>query len=189
MYEQLIISQDDFYPDPHAIRARALQLIYDDPPSQLNPQARGPIARFTATDEQSRTETIAKVAPLLPAPIKLIQMQYRYCHSGTVKKQICHADGTDYAGIVYLTLPEHCQGGTWFYRHRPSGHIRLDRAANFTYDFSNPADWELTYEAVMQFNRMLLYPGDLFHAIGTPYFGDSAANGRLTQTFFIMLKK
>ena len=36
-----------------------------------------------------------------------------------------HIDPCFYSGILYLSLPEHCRGGTDFFRHRRTG---LDRA-------------------------------------------------------------
>ncbi|MCA9706588.1 MAG: hypothetical protein KDK70_12115 [Myxococcales bacterium] len=32
-----------------------------------------------------------------------------------------HIDSVMLAGVVYLNLPEHCRGGTAFFRHRPTG--------------------------------------------------------------------
>ncbi len=37
----------------------------------------------------------------------------------------------------------------------------------------------------MKFNRMVVYPGRLFHSPTPPFFGDSIENARLSQTMFI----
>lgn len=170
------------------VRAVALQQAYTNPPSQLDASASGPIAKFAVSDDVIRQLTLEKLKRLLPLDINDAKMEYRYCHTGTIKRQVCHADGIDFAGIVYLTLPEHCQGGTWFFRHRPTGDVvrRVERQAQYNY-LAEEA-WEKTHEVPMKFNRLVLYPGDLFHAIATPYFGDCAENARLAYTFFVFTK-
>jgi len=39
----------------------------------------------------------------------------------------------------------------------------------------------------MKFNRMVVYPGRLFHSPTSPFFGESIENARLSQTMFINL--
>ena len=37
----------------------------------------------------------------------------------------------------------------------------------------------------MTYNRLVMYPGQLFHAITPIFFGDEIDNARLTQNVFI----
>lgn len=186
--EKLIRVIDDFFDDPTALRQEALRLAYAEPPSQLAQDARGPIARYSSVPPQTREYFVQCLQEYLPGGIDSIKVEYRYAHAGTIKKQVCHADGCDLAGVVHLTLPEHCQGGTWFFRHRPTGHICCDRTLPMHHDYNDSKLWERYYEAPMRFNRLALYPGEFFHAIATPYFGDCVENARLAMTFFVHLK-
>jgi hypothetical protein len=187
--DKLIGAIDDFVDNPMALRQEALQLAYAEPPSQLKQDARGPIARYSRVPLPTREYIVQRVQQHLPGAIDSIKVEYRYVHAGTIKKQTCHADGCDYAGVVHLTLPEHCQGGTWFFRHRPTGHIFHDRTLSNQPDYADSRLWERYYEAPLRFNRLTFYPGDLFHAIATPYFGDRVENARLSMTFFVRLKE
>lgn len=120
MYSQLVRIQDNFHEDPQGLRRLAVSARYSTPPSQLNPLARGPIAEFTLCDEATRAMTLAKLTPMI-GEIGEAQIEFRYIHAKTIKRQWCHADATDMAGIVHLTLSEHGKGSTVFFRHRPTG--------------------------------------------------------------------
>jgi len=187
--EKLIRVIDDFVDDPAALRKEALRLAYAEPPSQIKQDALGPIARYSSVPSQTQEYFVQRLQQHLPGDIDHINVEYRYVHAGTVKRQVCHADGCDYAGVVHLTLPEHCQGGTWFFRHRPTGHICCDRTLPMQHDYTDSKLWERYYEAPMRFNRLAFYPGELFHAIATPHFGDRVENARLAMTFFVRLKE
>ncbi len=168
MYSQFIRIQDNFYEDPLGLRRLAISARYSTPPSQLDPQARGPIAEFTSCDDTTRTLTLGKLSPLI-GEVGMAQIEFRYIHAKTIKRQWCHADATDMAGIVHLTLPEHGAGSTVFFRHRPTGD-RWMRAENRSrYHFDDPEEWEQAHRTEMVFNRIVIYPGTLFHAVGTPY--------------------
>jgi len=187
--ESLIRVVDDFFDDPQHLREEALRLAYAEPPSQVQREARGPIARYAEVPAATRESFVNRLQPYLPAALDHITLEYRYVHAGTIKKQVCHADGCDIAGVVHLTLPEQCQGGTWFFRHRPTGHVYCDRAVPIARDYQDDAQWQRYHEAPMRFNRLAFYPGEMFHAIATPYFGDRAENGRLALTFFARLRE
>jgi hypothetical protein len=48
------------------------------------------------------------------------------------------------------------------------------------YDYTK---WELFDRIGNKYNRLIIYPGKLFHA-SLDYFGNNNQNGRLFQTFF-----
>ncbi len=93
-----------------------------------------------------------------------------------------HDDGINVAGIVMLNTPEECSGGTAFYRCKdpditcmPLERERYDALRQRIY--SGPRghkgsayfleQWQRWWERVemveMRYNRMLVYPGILFH--------------------------
>jgi len=182
-HSQLVRIVDGFYEEPEAIRALALSQEYVVPPSQSNAKAEGPIARRSPCNDEVSAKTLAKLRNWIPDDIERFVAEFRYTFQGTIKRQVCHADGVNFAGIVYLTPQNLCQGGTVFFRHRPTGDII--RQANKRYDFRNADEWEEVFRAEMAFNRLVFYPGDIFHAVATPYFGDSIENARLTQNLFV----
>ena len=53
-----------------------------------------------------------------------------------------HADHSHWSGILYLSAPEHCEGGTEFFRHRRTGTERmaLDAAELAALGYANGGD-------------------------------------------------
>ncbi|MGH8153033.1 MAG: DUF6445 family protein, partial [Rhodanobacteraceae bacterium] len=115
-----------------------------------------------------------------------------------------HIDPLAYwSGILYLSRPEDCRGGTEFFRHRPT---RSDRAplnrqelSAMSYptpqamhadiiekDGNDDSKWEMTMQVPMRYNRLLLLSPRLWHAAGQS-FGDRLDNGRLVYLMFFGL--
>lgn len=117
-----------------------------------------------------------------------------------------HVDGANYwSGIVYLTLPEHCRGGTEFYRHKELGsdHAPLydSDVSQFGYqscveytqdltekDSNDESKWEHLFTIPMRFNRCVLFRPWFWHT-PSKSFGDRPENSRLIQLFFFTLDK
>ena len=90
------------------------------------------------------------------------------------RKYYVHIDvGVVWSGLLYLTLPEHCHGGTEFYRHRASASDRapiypdeLKAAGVKNYaeaadkiieeDSNDLSKWEHISTIPMRFNRLVL---------------------------------
>jgi len=179
--EQLIIC-DDFYPDPDLIRQRALEKQYHAPPGSTKR-----LAKTAACTDQEARELFELVKPLVPYDdVVSFRVLFRYTLAGTVKKTHCHIDGTSYAGIVYLTLPQHCAGGTTIYRHKATGDLIFNPEHREQYDLQDQSQWEIAEEVEMKHNRLVMYPGQMFHALTPVFFGDDISNGRLTQNIFVM---
>ncbi len=85
-----------------------------------------------------------------------------------------HIDPCHYSGILYLSQPEHCRGGTEFFRHRRTGleavphDIARINAAGYAdinalvedvvnKDTRSPSKWERSFVAPMRFNRLILF--------------------------------
>ena len=134
--------------------------------------------------------------------------QFRIAMAGAESRATLriHVDGANYwSGIVYLTLPEHCRGGTEFYRHKEldSDHAPLydkevtkfgyDSCALFTQDLTkkdsnDESKWEHIFTVPMRFNRCILFRPWYWHTPGQS-FGDCPENARLVQMFFFTLDK
>ncbi len=113
-----------------------------------------------------------------------------------------HIDQSHWSGILYLSRPEDCQGGTEFFRHRPTGTDRLPmdqaslNAAGYSSyeelqtkildkDALDRSKWELTMSVPMRFNRLVLLQPHYWHTSGLG-FGDSVENGRLVYLMFFL---
>ena len=138
-YKDIITVIDDFYDEPDIIRGEAMSLDYREPfvpeiqSTEKVISQRGAFAKRADIPEKTKRLSIKKLNPILHDIDENIHMQYRLSSIDCVKRQICHVDQTALAAILYLTLPEHCQGGTSFYRHKRTGAIHSlgDREVNY----------------------------------------------------------
>lgn len=111
-----------------------------------------------------------------------------------------HVDAAHWSGILYLSRPQDCRGGTEFFRHRETNTDRApydDREAAvlgfpsakgmvdgiLERDSTDDSKWEMTQRVPMRFNRLLLLRPWLWHTAGEN-FGDTLENGRLVYLMF-----
>jgi hypothetical protein len=179
-----IVIKDDFHTQPDDLRKLALSKSYNEPPADT--------PRLAVTAVCNERETMAMgdlLKPYIPQiknnNVVGINVLFRYTLANAQKKVFCHVDGCSYAGLLYLSKPEDCAGGTTIYRHKTTGDEIYDKAHKQLYDFKDAAQWEIISEVEMVYNRLVMYPGQLFHAITPVFFGDSIDNARLTQNVFI----
>lgn len=115
--------------------------------------------------------------------------------AGEESRYLVHVDPTNltWAGVIYLTRPEDCRGGTMLFRHLEGGsdrapltpdELRTQGLANvgslLQRDGSDTTKWQHLMTVPMRFNRLILYRPWLWHSAGES-FGDSVENGRLVQ--------
>lgn len=193
-----LIVIDDFLADPHAARRAALALDYDPA------KKRGNYPGLLSTEPlaiQGLDERVSQIAgmPLQPSP----GTSHGHCRL-TLKQDKgrtgVHIDPCAYSGILYLSRPGDCRGGTDFFRHKRTGLERIPRdpaaLAASGYDdvnaligevvnkdtFTN-SRWERVMRVPMRFNRLILLSPWEFHN-AAPGFGDTPENGRLVQLLF-----
>lgn len=188
---------DDFVANPRELRRQALALGYD-------PTDKGNYAGLTSAralpiagldDYVSRV-----VGERVAAAPGTLHGHCRLTLKGDRGKSGVHIDPAFYSGILYLSLPEDCRGGTEFFRHKPTGLERIPptddavRAAGFAdhnalieqvvnADTTKPARWERSFVAPMRFNRLILFSPWLFHN-AAPGFGRTPDDGRLVYLMF-----
>lgn len=205
--ELLVI--DDFLDDPLAFRAEALALCKDASPH--GPDASFPGLQTAATRCEA---TMQRLADSLQRPLKWDSPDngaLRLSLAGDTANADVHVDSAEraeiFGGVLYLTSPEDCRGGTSFYRHRASGWDRRPDSAQCRerghasfrefqkrelppnrrrlfaeWRRDRAQVWEWLFEVPMRFNRLVVFRSDYFHAI-SDLFGDRAENGRLVQLF------
>ena len=113
-----------------------------------------------------------------------------------------HIDQSHWSGILYLSRPEDCQGGTEFFRHKrtQTDRVPIDEASLRSIGYStyealqhdildrdalDRSKWEHTMTVPMRFNRLLLLQPQYWHTAG-PGFGDKLENGRLIYLMFFL---
>ena len=201
---------DDFLPDPAAWRAHALTLSFA-PQRYAGQNYPG-----SQTEGQPCQQIMERIATALGREIRFISpdnASYRLSHADATARTDIHVDNETgnnfqfYAGVLYLNPPEQCQGGTSFWRHRPSGWTRRlpeadvkaggypsfkefqkrwlpnSKVQKFNELQAQRDSWVALLEVPMRHNRLIVYKGHYFHSI-SKVFGDTPEDGRLVQLFF-----
>lgn len=190
---------DDFLKNAEAVRARALELDY-------SVQGRFPGLN---SKEKVQIEGLNElVSALVHEPVRAPwtdDFSHGSCRLALAKDDKpgrIHIDQSHWSGILYLSRPEDCRGGTEFFRHLPTGtdHVpmtpeALKKTGYSSYeelqheildrDALDRTKWELTMTVPMRFNRLVLLQPHYWHTSGQA-FGDSVENGRLVYLMFFM---
>ena len=189
---------DDFLTDPHLARNAALGLDY-------NPEYKdGNYPGLLSTRPLPITGLDAQVARIIGTQVKPQPgTTHGHCRLTLAKDKGLsgvHVDPCFYSGILYLSLPEHCRGGTEFYRHKRTGLDRVPptlagvQAAGYSdpnslnedvvnADTSKPSRWEKQFTVPMRFNRLILFSPWMFHNSARG-FGSGPQDGRLVHLMF-----
>jgi hypothetical protein len=189
---------DNFLADPEHARGEALRLGYDR--AQKDGNYPGVLSnRPLPIEGLDRIVSGVVGVPLKAAP-GTVHGHCRLTLRAEKGLSGVHVDPAAYSGVLYLSSPEHCRGGTDFFRHRRTG---LDRVPEQPLDIARagyadvnlliekvvnadtlkPARWERSFTAPMRFNRLILFSPWMFHnsSVG---FGDRPENGRLVYLMF-----
>ncbi len=189
---------DDFLNEPLIARKKALALNYD--PVFKNGNYPGVLSTqplpIPGLDEAVARTIGAAVKPQLGT-------SHNHCRLTLANDRGLsgvHIDPCFYSGILYLNLPEHCRGGTDFFRHKQTGLDRVPmdtgqmQAAGYTdpnqlieevvnADTLKPSKWEKQFTVPMRFNRLVLFSPWMFHNSARG-FGSGPDNGRLVHLMF-----
>ncbi|HEY9102690.1 DUF6445 family protein [Chitinimonas sp.] len=199
-----LVILDDFLPEPDAVRAWAAELSYTEQGGNYPGRQTGPLRC---------DELMQQIANRLGRRIKWSSPDngvVRLTLADATARNDIHVDDETaietqrYAAVLYLTRPEHCQGGTSFWQHRATGWLRRPdeatlRAAGYA-DFRTflrretplgeprpfeqvtalRAGWQHLFTVPMRYNRLVLYKGHHFHAVDS-VFGHDFGDGRLTR--------
>jgi hypothetical protein len=192
--EKKYLVYDGFYEDPDLIRSIALSVDYNFSSNYPGKRAEGP------SDElydyaKNKIESILgmKISvwnKFRGAPTTNITSMngcFQRCFEGT--NSWIHHDYMDYAAVVYLSPNITPDAGTGIFRHKETGidqWIQSDPKTelNRHYSVSCMKDWDCIFEAKNYYNRVVLYPGSMYHCSMISGVGDTIENSRLTQVFF-----
>lgn len=201
-----LVVVDNFYENPDMVRDLALSLPYTTSQYVCN-HSPGERVRMSLDIRVIRNITyhLLKLPEwkLKPTTLQVIFNKMR----GDAKLEAIqtnpHIDGVDMlnaAMVLYLNKPEECVGGTAFYRHKKTGFEILNTQDQFTSTFNNDRgkltrndytdfvtesneEWELIDMIEMKYNRMVIYPPNVFHSAYLTR-NDFLEYDRLTQLGF-----
>ena len=192
-----LILVDDFIDNPHALREAALRLTY--PHGENMFPGRNSVERINLEGLAGQVSRLVG-EPLAPMPPTQAHANCRITLGGDTGKAKVHVDAAHWSGILYLSDPAHCRGGTEFFRHLPTGtenapvddwqaqahgyptakQFVADVLARDTMDDSK---WEMTHRVPMRFNRLILLRPWLWHTAGES-FGTTPEDSRLVYLMF-----
>ncbi len=192
-----LIIVDDFMDDPRALRKAALGLTYQNQTAAFPGRNSAQRINVTGLDQQV-SRLVGEPVKGQPAP-----QAHAKCRISLAKdkgRAKVHVDPAHWSGILYLSRPEDCCGGTEFFRHLPTGTDRAPyhdkEASSYGYptakemvrgimgaDSSDDTKWEMTMRVPMRYNRLILLRPWLWHTAGES-FGNTLENGRLVYLMF-----
>lgn len=193
-----LIVVDDFLDNPHELRDAGLRLDYPDIKGYF--PGRNSLQRLTVEGLDAQVSRLVG-EPLVPLVQGNSHAKFRITLADDTSEGDVHIDPQAmWSGILYMTLPEHCAGGTDFFRHRrtgtdhaPTTREELAAMGYATFDemlekmlYPETKDrekWEHVMRVPMRFNRLVLLRPWLWHTAG-PGFGDRPENGRLVYLMF-----
>ncbi len=197
-----IVIVDDFLDNALALREAALRLTYPDQQGMF--PGRNSVERINI---DGLTQQVSHLVgePLEPMPPQQAHAKSRITLATDVGKAKVHVDTAHWSGILYLSKPEDCLGGTEFFRHLPTNTERApyndQEAAAMGFssakamtgeilekDGLDDSKWEMTMRVPMRFNRLVLLRPWLWHTAGQN-FGTTMQNGRLVYLMFFASAK
>jgi len=193
-----LIIVDDFFDNAKALREAALKLTY--------PQEQGPYPGRNSQERISLEGLNEEVSRLVGEPLVAMDRDQahgkcRIAFGSDIGKAKVHVDASHWSGILYLSKPEDCRGGTEFFRHLQTDTERVpynDQEAFERFgvksaskwvadlldrDSLDESKWEMTMRVPMRFNRLILLRPWLWHTAGES-FGTTMENSRLVYLMF-----
>ena len=191
---------DDVLSDPDALRDVASGLSYPPQPDSNFP-GRNSQERVNMPDIDALVEGV--VRERLRPMTELSHGKFRLTLASETGRGQVHMDRSHWSGILYLSRPEHCRGGTEFFRHKATNtdglvmdasqltSSRWSDAATANREIgalaardSNRAEaWDTVMRVPMRYNRLLLLRPWQWHTAG-PGFGTDFETGRLVYLMF-----
>lgn len=183
----LVIEKPNAFSNPMAIRTLLLGLKYEDSVSPYDGSTYPTISMEVPKVVQDEFRRI--VEEQVGKPLFTAAMASRLNLEGSSNPQPFHNDEVmgKYSAIVYLSLPEHCQGGTGLVEH-VDGTKRTylgGRIEQYVSDGKDQSKWSVWRLLGMEFNKLVIFDSRLFHvAYPMNGFGKSVNDGRLALVGF-----
>ena len=194
---------DDFLDNPYQLRDAALK--FDYPEVQDMYPGRNSRQRVNM---EGLNQAVSRVVgePLTHMAHNQAHGKCRIARASDVGKAKVHVDASHWSGILYLSKPEDCRGGTEFFRHIPTNSDRAPfsdaecmqkfgepSAKQWTAnildnDTNDESKWEMTMRIPMRFNRLIMLRPWFWHTAGES-FGTTLEDSRLVYLMFFTSAK
>ena len=175
-----IVVVDDFYNNPDEVREFALSLPFEVVGNYPGKRTENFLDESTKSD----------IEYYIGEAVSDWSVEGEGCYTGafqlTTKENSSWVhvdDGTNWAGVLYLTPDAPVSGGTGFFRSKLDGSLTSQTGKLSENVFSDMKYWEKVSEVGNVYNRLILFRGDQWHT-SLDYFGTNKYDGRLTQVFF-----
>lgn len=191
---------DDFFDRPMDVRKQVLSMSYPPRPDGAYYPGRNASQAFPMPGIENLVSSVVK-EPLTPVPYPKSSHCYpRIALEGDARGSSVHVDFCHWSGIIYLTLDEHCQGGTHLFSHKETGwdtapvwpgmaeaagYKNSDEALQTILkdDGNDRSKWIETMMVPMKFNRLILFRGYIWHDAGVS-FGSNIEDCRVIIPIF-----
>jgi hypothetical protein len=175
-----VIIIDDFYSNPDAVRAFALQQDFSVKGNWPGQRTNS----FMTDDTRVSIQNILRnAAGEVTAWNDVPGLTGSFEIATALNRSWIHTDHHNtWAGVCYLTPDAPYTGGTGLFRHRATGATMSHELAE--YESQDMTKWDQIDRIGNRYNRLAMYRSDLFHT-SLDYFGSDLHNGRLFQLFFI----
>lgn len=175
---------DNFYEHPDRVRAFALQCSFHYHPNNHKGCRTDECYRFPGLKERFEQIVGRGVTNWTTYGTNGC---FQYCTKED--ETVYHADGQQYAGVLYLTPDAPPNAGTSLYRSRITKKMKYsgdEYHTIFRNGHLDETDFEMVDTIGNVYNRLILFDAKCLHA-GINYFGTNKENGRLFQLFFFDL--
>jgi hypothetical protein len=189
---QRLVSVNNFYNDPGAVRAQALTAEYKD---------------NLSVDSFIYQEAVDKLSFLVNQQVEpvLTSGHFKQSHAGSLTTGVNACPEADWVAVVYLTLPVQAEGecALSLYRHIKNGseaiptpvEMKLQgfnnllevKASYIDIDGNDLTKWQPWFTAFQRWNRAVLFDARSWHR-ELEGFGDTINNCRLSQLFYLRNK-
>jgi hypothetical protein len=188
-----VVVVDDFYANPDAVRAFALQQKYEPDNRYFRGERTADRFLFPFLKEHFERILGARITHWIDHKYNGV---FQWCAAGT--EVVFHSDHQTYAAVVYLTPDAPLNAGTSFYKSKETGLRRppsqsdawamgttVEELEKKTYvgKLTDPTAWELVDTVANVYNRLVIWDSKLIHAASS-YFGDDIRNSRLFHLYF-----
>lgn len=178
----MLITHDDFVPDPQTYRAAALAQAYGD--IVAGPAVFHGMAPIGASPVSAWLERVYGLTTTYAA--------FRLSPEGQEEPNYVHTDrdmGGTFTAILYLNPDPPAGDGTDFLRHRATGAIQStadtdDALMDERLAWRDREAWECWRHVEARFNRLVVFPSAYFHARAIFENWGTGTDARLIQLLF-----
>lgn len=138
-----------------------------------------------ATGQDFAGELIRWIAQRFPHLASTLTF-FRKSPLGQSEPNMVHTDTDmgEWTGILYLNPEPPSEDGTAFLTHRASGDVRSFGKQDRQTEWNDISRWDLRQRVAAQFNRLVMFPADFFHARAIESNYGQGNEARLIQVVF-----